>query len=116
MLDSAYVQTRHIGHAVVAVVKCQKVGDYEAPPLLSDLQTAAPSARWNIIVDMTEVQLLGSQGLGVLITLKKNCDANKGKLVLTGLSEEIVGMLKLTSLLKLFTVRKSVDDASGDFA
>lgn len=111
MLQTTYIAAEIIDGVVVARVTREKIGDFEAAPLLGDLTTAAEPAGWKLVVDLREVQMLGSQGIGLFLTLRKRCDQNKGKLVLCGLSPEITEMLRISALLKLFVIKKDHDEA-----
>ncbi len=86
------------GMVAVARIKCEKIGEYEAPILQKELTDVASKYRWHIVVNFQDVQLLASVGLGLLITLHKLAKANKGKFVLFGLNDNLRGLLKMTKL------------------
>ncbi len=116
MIDNSNLRTHMAGGVLVAHVKCQKVSDFEATPLRTDIEKMAPQANWRVVVDMQDVLLLGSSGIGMLVTTKKACDQNKGKLILCGLSEELYGVMKVSALIKLFTIKKDLNEALAAFA
>jgi anti-anti-sigma factor len=85
------------------------------------------SLRWNTIssnprprrlgaVDLTQVEMMGSQALGMLINLRKEALANKGKVVLFGLNDDLQEMLKITRLSAIFTVAKDKSAAIAAMA
>lgn len=115
MIDNANLKTHLAGGVLVAQLKCHKVGDFEATPLRLDIEKVAPASGWKVVVDMKDVMLLGSSGIGMLVTTKKSCDANKGRFVLCGLSEELYGVMKVSALTKLFTIKKDVAEALSAF-
>jgi len=115
MIDNANLSTSLNRGVLVARVKCQKVGDFEAAPLRGDIEKFASTADWKVVIDMTQVLLLGSQGIGMLVTVKKSCDANKGKMVICGLSDELMGVMKVAALTKLFVIKKDLAAAMGEF-
>jgi anti-anti-sigma factor len=115
MIDNANLKTSLLGGALVAEFKCNKIGDFESGPLRTDIESVAALAQWKIAADFSKVMLLGSQGIGMLVSLKKSCDANKGKLVICGLSEEILMSLKVVALTKMFNIRKDLKEAMGSF-
>lgn len=115
MIDNLNLKTSLSGGALVALFKCQKIGDFEAPPLRTEIESLAPLSGWKVVADLSNVTLLGSQGIGMLVTLKKSCDANKGKLIICGLSDELMGLLKIAALTKLFNIRKDVAEALRSF-
>jgi anti-anti-sigma factor len=110
-MEDSYVHSSFEDGIAVARVKREKIGDFESKPLLGDLTTLAQSHGWRIAVDMTEVALLGSQGIGVFLTLHKTCNQNKGKMALCCISEEIYQMLVLSALTRLFMIKKTVAEA-----
>lgn len=63
--------------------------------------------RKKLILDFTDVRLLSSSALGVLITLRKKADAIKGKVVLCGVRPELKKPFTITRLDKMF---KFADD------
>jgi anti-anti-sigma factor len=111
MIDNLNLATFLSGNALVASFKCSKIGDFECGPLKADIESVAPLAGWRIVADLSKVALLGSSGIGMLVRLKKTCDEHKGRLVLCGLSEELEGVLRISALLKMFVIKKTVADA-----
>lgn len=111
MTDSTYLQTS-IQHSVsIAKITTEKMGGFEAPSLTSELLALVETQPWPIVVDLSAVQILGSQGIGVLLNLRKACEAKKRPLALAGVSDEIMMMLKISALTKLFAFKSTVDDA-----
>lgn len=111
MIDNLNLATFLSGNALVASFKCSKIGDFECGPLKADIESVAQLAGWRIVADLSKVALLGSSGIGMLVRLKKTCDEHKGRLVLCGLSEELEGVLRISALLKMFVIKKTVADA-----
>jgi anti-anti-sigma factor len=57
-----------------------------------------------VALDFSKVRYLSSQAIGMLIGLKKRCDACKGTLMLTGVGPKLMELLKLTNLHRMFTI------------
>lgn len=55
-----------------------------------------------LLMDMTKVPYMSSAGLRMLLSLYRQISANKGKLVLVGLSEEIKDTMSVTGFLDFF--------------
>lgn len=111
MPDTTFLQSS-IQHSVsVAKITSEKMGGFEAPSLTTELVALVENQPWPIVVDLSSVQILGSQGIGVLLNLRKACEAKKRNLALAGVSDEIMMMLKISALTKLFTFKSSIDDA-----
>ena len=64
-----------------------------------------------MVLDLSEVMLLASAGLGALLTINKACKAGGGSLAIFGTSDEIVGVLKITKLDKVLQIRTGRDAA-----
>jgi anti-anti-sigma factor len=115
LVDNLNLKASLSDGVLIAFFKCQKIGDFEAPPLRTEIESLAPQAGWKIVADLSNVFLLGSPGIGMLVTLKKNCDLNKGRLIICGLSDELMGLLKIAALTKLFVIKKDTAEALRSF-
>lgn len=64
-----------------------------------------------LVLDLTEVRFIASQGLGVLLTLRRKADKAGAKLVLAGVQAELLRVLHITGLDKLLPVFGTVGEA-----
>ncbi len=96
---------------LIASVHCEKIGAREAQIVEVDVKTAAPSREWRIVLNLTEVMLLASMGLGMLVTLHKECAAQGGKLAIFGLSTDILTLLKITHLERVLKIAPDRESA-----
>ncbi len=64
-----------------------------------------------LLIDLTDVSFIASDGLGVLIETQRKVDADGRKLRLIHPQPHILGLLRKTQLTRLFTIHDSVDDA-----
>ena len=103
MLDNPRMQTSTSGGVVVVVLRTPKITDFEVPAIKSDLAELMKEHGGRLLLDLSNVLLIGSSGLGLLITLKRDAEAAGGKLVICNVSEEIMGMIKITHLQKVLT-------------
>ena len=83
--------------------------------VLSDVRKAIDEASvsnpsW-LLVDLSEVSFIASDGLGVLIEAHRKADDDGRKLDLIHPQPHIFGMLRKTQLTKLFQVYENVDQA-----
>ncbi|MDR0894701.1 MAG: STAS domain-containing protein [Prevotellaceae bacterium] len=58
----------------------------------------------NVVLDCYGLDYIASSGLRQLLNLQKAANAQKGKLVFRGVSEEIKKIFSLTGFLTLFTL------------
>jgi len=76
---------------------------------LSDLVEG--KARCKLAIDFGRVRQLSSSILGVLVALRKSIERNGGRLVLCGLSDELLSIFRVTKLDRLFELRSNADEA-----
>ena len=55
-----------------------------------------------LVVDFSDVKFLSSQAIGLLLDLRKRVAAIKGRLVLCGVSKDIMKVFRITNLDKVF--------------
>lgn len=104
MGESSYTAIASPGPPAVARVRREKVSELEAKVIENELLAAAEGASWKMAVDMSEVRFLTSAGIGTLVTLHKSCRAGGGKMAVFGLAPEIVELLRITKLDRVFTI------------
>lgn len=64
-----------------------------------------------LLIDLTEVSFIASDGLGVLIETQRKADADGRKLQLIHPQPHILGLLRKTQLTRLFQIRETLDEA-----
>ena len=111
MTESQYVGVQRIGAVAVAQVLREKITEHENQPVFAELSSAAAASGHRLALDLSGVGLLSSAGLGGIITLHKSCNAGGGRLVVFGIQDQILDLLKLTHLNKLLTIADSRDAA-----
>lgn len=65
-----------------------------------------------LVLDMHQVTLCDSQGLGTLVVLNRKATRNRSSLVLTNVSPALRHQLDVIGLLTAFTIRDEQDTAS----
>jgi anti-anti-sigma factor len=95
----------------LAEVLREKITEHENTPVFDELGRAAASSGHRLAVDLGGVGLLSSAGLGGLISLHKACVAGGGRLVVFGVQDQILNVLKLTHLHKLLIISENRDAA-----
>ena len=69
-----------------------------------------------LIVDLSDVPYIDSAGIGCLVGAQVSRDHSKRKLVLVGVSDRLLGSLKVTRVHELFTYAASVEEAQSSSA
>jgi anti-sigma B factor antagonist len=93
-----------------------RVDSAVAPQLEAAIQKIMDQGRFRIVMDMHDVEYLGSAGLRVLVSaLKQARRWNRGDLRLASPSERVLGVLQLAGLDVLFRTYDAAVDAVGSF-
>lgn len=105
------------GGAAVARITTPTVSERESPGLLNDLSILARSHGGRVVLDLSEVMMVTSAGMGMFIGLRKVCVevGGSGKVHLVHASENIQTLLGITKLQKFFPMASSVDVAVASF-
>lgn len=109
--ESTYVRALADGPVVVATVLCEKVSDRESRVIEQELIATASGRGHRVVVDLSEVMLLTSSGIGMLVQVHKACADGKGCAVFAALSPEITETLRITRMDKLLTLVDDVETA-----
>lgn len=68
--------------------------------------------RRKIVLDFERVQYLSSQAIGIILTMNKKLSALSGsKLVLCGVGQKLMELIKITRLDKILTIKPSQREA-----
>ncbi|MFA6045476.1 MAG: STAS domain-containing protein [Phycisphaerales bacterium] len=102
--ETTYLSVRQEGGVTVAKVTCPRVSDFEAAALKTDLKQYVEKLPAKLVIDLTDVLLVTSTGLGMLVQVRGTANTTGGKVVLAGLSNELVDLFRLTNLHRLFTI------------
>lgn len=104
---------RRVGRAAVAQILREKVSEHESEIVKNEALAAAAGSGYRLVLDLSEVRLLTSAGIGALIMLDRECRTKSGRMALFGLSEELLALIRMTKLDKVFTIRAAEADAVG---
>ena len=77
--------------------------------LVGDAAGQAGDQRW--VIDLSQVDYVGSALLGLLVNLRQRVKTAGGRLVLCGLSDQVNKALQTCSLHNLFTIAPARKDA-----
>lgn len=93
-----------------------RVDTYSAPKLQEVLDNLMETGRFNLILDMGEVDFLSSKGLWVLTETQKKCKKlNRGELVLANVIDRIKESFKLVGMDGYFEIYDDLTPAVGHF-
>lgn len=106
MVGSSFVTVDASGARPVARVVCPTVGQREAEIIQKELIDTADKHSHRIAVDLSDVTLLTSMGIGALVTIHNTCKKAKGKVAFFGIRPEIMDVLSITRMDRFFTIKK----------
>jgi len=68
-----------------------------------------------VILDFTSVDFLSSAGLRILLMLYRQLNANGGKVLLVGVSDEICDVMSMTGFINFFELYDTIEIAENHF-
>ncbi len=95
----------------VGRITCPSIGEREAPIIQQESLEFASRLGHRLVLDFTQVQMMGSLALGTLVTISKQAKAGGGRLAMFGLNKNLADVLKMSRLDKLLTIAKDEDAA-----
>lgn len=98
--------------AILVTPTCTEL-DGEHADEMEDMISAATAETQNlpVILDLSHVEQVAEDSLGVLVDLLNQCKKRAQRLVLAGLQPGVLEILSVTNLGKLFEYREDVEDA-----
>jgi anti-sigma B factor antagonist len=87
-----------------------------SPTVRAALTSASERGNHRLIVDLTKVDFLDSTGLGALIGGQRRAKEFHGEVRLVAKEGQILRLLRITGLLKVFAVYARLEDALADGA
>jgi anti-sigma B factor antagonist len=85
-----------------------------SPTVRAALASASEQSDHKLIVDLTKVDFLDSTGLGALIGGQRRAKEFDGEVRLVAKEGQILRLLRITGLLKVFSVYPTLEDALKD--
>ena len=69
-----------------------------------------------IVLDLSDIKILSSQTLGVMINMRHKLDEVEGKVVVSGIDPRLYRVFKITNLQDVFEFYEDRDSAVNSFA
>ena len=85
-----------------------------SPTVRAALVAASERGNHRIVVDLTKLEFLDSTGLGALIGAQRRAKEFEGGVRLVATEGQILRLLRITGLLKVFSVYPSSEEALKD--
>jgi anti-sigma B factor antagonist len=107
--------TKDVGGVTVIKLEGSVLGGPDAAELNNTLHKLVESKKKKIVIDLGDVSLMNSSGLGMLIAGVTTIRSAGGELKLAAASEKVLNLLKVTKLLSIFEHHATVKGAIGSF-
>lgn len=111
--ETLFKSRLHENDPSIAIIELGKfvLGGNEALEFVSKLEEFSKKDVKNIIVDLTNVELMNSSGLGMLVSGLRNLQKHNTKMKLSGVPPKVDNLLKMTHLDEVFDSYKDMDTA-----
>lgn len=88
-----------------------RAGFDQTPILDCCMEAIYESTQPRILLDLTELNYIGSAGLGAFVKLKKVVEPQQRKILLAGLNPMVLDLFETAGLTRIFTVFDTPQDA-----
>lgn len=89
----------------------EKLDTIVAPELKSEFVKINSEGVHNVVLDLSSVKYIDSSGLSSVLVANRLCDNSNGKLILTGVSDHVMKLLKISQLDSVLTILNTVEEA-----
>ena len=111
VFESVHLIADRIGSVLCVTVVGENISERESGILYDETDSQIDERCSAIVVDLRNVMMITSAGIGTLVRIHKRIAERKGTLTVCGLSEELAELFKLTRMDKLFSVSENRDSA-----
>jgi anti-anti-sigma factor len=95
-----------------AVATCRHMDDDDSDRLEADvIKALSATPELPVVLDLSQVEGISDDSLGDLVDLLHHCRDNNRRLILAGLQPEVLKVMSLTQLGRLFEYRDDLEDA-----
>lgn len=104
-----------VGEVVVIELGGSVVGGPESTQINQDIYNLIEKGNKRFIIDLCNVNLMNSSGLGTLIASLTSVKKAGGELILASANEKIKNLFLVTKLNSIFEFKENVQDAVTSF-
>jgi anti-sigma B factor antagonist len=105
------IQVTEENDVIVIALSGKIMGGPEAGQINDRINNLIEQGKIKIIIDLKEVDLMNSSGLGILIGAITTLKNNNGKLCLINVSDRIRNLLRITKLERVFQIQPDMKSA-----
>lgn len=104
------IELEEIEHRVILRIS-GRVDAASAPILERKINSLIEENHIHLLLDFNRVDYLSSAGMRVLLATLKNVKSKKGDLILFGVNEEVIDVIKMAGFDKIFRICSSEKEA-----
>ncbi|MEN3037620.1 MAG: STAS domain-containing protein [Candidatus Kryptonium sp.] len=105
------LKTKRVDDVVIVEIKGNLMGGPDSQKFRDILRKLLNEGRSKVVVDLKNVKIINSAGLGTLISGLTTMRNSGGDLRLANPNDKIESLLKITRLIKVFEIYNSIDEA-----
>ncbi len=109
--EASFIEVLSLDPGAMCKITCTAIGQREAGVIQDALKPVLGSAKGRIVLDMAAVNILGSMGLGMLVSVTRDCKAAGGQLAIFGLRRDLLELVKITKLDQFLSI--ATDEAAA---
>ena len=91
------------GTDTIVAVHSSRLDASVAPQFKTDMTAVVNGGARHLVLDMSEVRMIDSSGLGTLVSILKLLNG-QGSIVIRGAMPSVLGLFKLTRMDRVFTI------------
>jgi anti-sigma B factor antagonist len=104
------IETKETGRYLVVKVLEQRMGADRAVSFKDEMCKLIDHGHTSFVLDLSEVKFIDSTGLGAILSVLKRI-GKSGDILVTGASDTVGSMFKLTRMDRVFQMFPTVDEA-----
>ena len=105
------IENRLDGDVLVVRPKEPSLDAYAAPGFREQMNEFIQNGHHAIVLDLSDVSFLDSTGLGAIVSSLKRLDG-RGVIVICGVNEMVMDVLRLTRMDRVFPIAASAEDSA----
>jgi anti-sigma B factor antagonist len=109
------IKEKLLGQVDVLSIQGRLMGGPETTEIHTAIKSALEKKVNHFVIDLKDVEWMGSVGIGILICCLTTVRNAGGELKLSGLSEKMMRLLMITKLEHVFEIHPQADQAAYSF-
>ena len=95
----------------------EKLDLFDTPDILTGIETTLKKLEFpDCLIDLSRISLIDSTGIGLLIALQNMLSKNSSRLAITGVTERVAEIFRITKMGTYFKIFESMEEAEHNFS